>query len=86
MLQAGGLIIITLSDRVQLSQCFAREFSHAKVTLLPESRRDRYRTYELNKTNIAIIVVILAVFPFRKFVTCKNIINLISFIVILPLV
>ena len=55
MLQAGGLITITLSDRVQLSQCFAREFSHAKVTLLPESRRDRYRTYELNKTNIAFI-------------------------------
>ena len=58
MLQAGGLITITLSDRVQLRQCFAREFSHAKVTLLPESRRDRYRTYELNKTNI------LAIFPF----------------------
>ena len=56
MLQAGGLITITLSDRVQLSQCFAREFSHAKVTLLPESRRDRYRTYELNKTNIARIL------------------------------
>ena len=34
------------------------------MTLLPESRRDRYRTYELNKTNIAIILVILAVFPF----------------------
>ena len=64
MLQAGGLITITLSDRVQLSQCFAREFSHAKVTLLPESRRDGYRTHELNKTNIAIILVILAVFPF----------------------
>ena len=64
MLQAGGQITITLSERVQLSQCFAREFSHAKVTLLPESRRDRYRTYELNKTNIAIILVILAVFPF----------------------
>ena len=57
MLQAGGPITITLSDRVQLSQCFAREFSHAKVTLLLESRRDRYRTYELNKTNIAIILV-----------------------------
>ena len=64
ILQAGGLITIALSDRVQLSQCFAREFSHAKVTLLPESRRDRYRAYELNKTNIAIILVILAVFPF----------------------
>ena len=64
MLQAGGLITITLSDRVQLRQCFAREFSHAKVTLQPESRRDRYRAYELNKTNIAIILVILAVFPF----------------------
>ena len=64
MLQAGGLITITLSDRVQLRQCFAREFSHAKVTLLPESRRDRDKTYELNKTNIAIILVILAVFPF----------------------
>ena len=64
ILQAGGLITIALSDRVQLSQCFAREFSHAKVTLLLESRRDRYRTYELNKTNIAIILVILAVFPF----------------------
>ena len=64
MLQADGPITITLSDRVQLSQCFAREFSHAKVTLLLESRRDRYRTYELNKTNIAIILVILAVFPF----------------------
>ena len=64
MLQAGGLITITLSDRVQLRQCFAREFSHAKVTLLPESRRDRYKTYELNKTNIAIILIILAVFPF----------------------
>jgi hypothetical protein len=64
MLQAGGPITITLSDRVQLSRCFARESSHAKVTLLPESRRDRYRTYELNKTNIAIILVILAVFPF----------------------
>ena len=64
MLQAGSLITIALSDRVQLSRCFAREFSHAKVTLLPESRRDRYRTYELNKTNIAIILVILAVFPF----------------------
>ena len=64
MLQAGGLITITLSDRVQLSQCFAREFSHAKVTLLPESRRDRDKTYELNKTNIAIILIILAVFPF----------------------
>ena len=64
MLQAGGLITITLSDRVQLRQCFAREFSHAKLTLLPESRRDRYRTYELNKTNIAIILVILAIFPF----------------------
>ena len=34
------------------------------MTLLPESRRDRYRTYELNKTNIAIILIILAVFPF----------------------
>ena len=55
MLQAGGLITITLSDRVQLRQCFAREFSHATLTLLPESRRDRYRTYELNKTNIAFI-------------------------------
>ena len=64
MLQAGGLITITLSDRVQLRQCFAREFSHAKLTLLPESRRDRYRTYELNKTNIAIILVILAIVPF----------------------
>ena len=64
MLQAGGLITITLSDRVQLRQCFAREFSHAKLTLLPESRRDRDKTYELNKTNIAIILVILAVFPF----------------------
>ena len=64
MLQAGSLITIALSDRVQLSQCFAREFSHAKATLLPESRRDRYRTYELNKTNIAIILIILAVFPF----------------------
>ena len=57
MLQAGGLITITLSDRVQLSQCFAREFSHAKVTLLQESRRDRYRAYELNKANIAFILV-----------------------------
>ena len=64
MLQADGPITITLSDRVQLRQCFAREFSHAKVTLLPESRRDRYRTYELNKTNIAIILVILAIVPF----------------------
>ena len=59
MLQAGGLITITLSDRVQLSRCFAREFSHAKVTLLPESRRDRYRTYELDKTVLRVIVVIL---------------------------
>ena len=59
MLQAGGPITITLSDRVQLSQCFAREFSHAKVTLLPESRRDRYRTYELDKTVMRAIFVIL---------------------------
>ena len=62
ILQAGGLITITLSDRVQLSQCFAREFSHAKVTLLPESRRDRYRAYELNKTNIAFILINLKTF------------------------
>ena len=62
MLQAGGPITITLSDRVQLSRCFAREFSHAKVTLLLESRRDRYRTYELNKTNIAFILINLKTF------------------------
>ena len=62
ILQAGGLITIALSDRVQLSQCFAREFSHAKVTLLPESRRDRYRAYELNKTNIAFILINLKTF------------------------
>ena len=29
------------SDEAQLSQRFAREFSHAKMALLPESRRDR---------------------------------------------
>ena len=45
------------SQEAQLSQCFAREFSHAKVTLQPESRRDRYRAYELNKANIAFILV-----------------------------
>ena len=85
MLQAGGLITITLSDRVQLSQCFAREFSHAKVTLLPESRRDRYRTYELNKTNIAIILVNLE--TFLSVIRCYNlIINRFHEKVILPLV
>ena len=85
MLQAGGLITITLSDRVQLSQCFAREFSHAKVTLLPESRRDRYRTYELNKTNIAIILVNLE--TFHSIIGCyKLIINRFHGKVILPLV
>ena len=62
MLQAGGPITITLSDRVQLSQCFAREFSHTKVALLPESRRNRYRAYELNKTNIAFILINLKTF------------------------
>ena len=85
MLQAGGLITITLSDRVQLSQCFAREFSHAKVTLLPESRRDRYRTYELNKTNIAIILVNLD--TSLSIIGCyKLIINRFHGKVILPLV
>ena len=34
-------------------------FSHAKRTLLPGSRRDRYRTYELDKTVLRVIVVIL---------------------------
>ena len=85
MLQAGGPITITLSDRVQLSQCFAREFSHAKVTLLPESRRNRYRTYELNKTNIVIILANLE--TFLSTIGCyKLIINRFHGKVILPLV
>ena len=85
MLQAGGPITITLSDRVQLSQCFAREFSHAKVTLLPESRRDRYRAYELNKTNIAFILINLK--TFLSVIGCyKLMINRFHGKVILPLV
>ena len=73
------------SQEAQLSQCFAREFSHSKVTLLPESRRDRDKTYELNKTNIAIILVNLE--TFLSIIGCyKLIINRFHGKVILPLV
>ena len=85
MLQAGGPITIALLDRVQLSRCFAREFSHAKVTLQPESRRDRYRAYELNKTNITFILVNLK--PFLSVIgSYKLMINRFHGKVILPLV
>ena len=73
------------SYEAQLSRCFAREFSHAKVTLLPESRRDRYRTYELNKTNIVIILANLE--TFLSTIGCyKLIINRFHGKVIQPLV
>ena len=75
------------SYEAQLSQCFAREFSHAKVTLLPESRRDRYRAYELNKTNTAVIFLNLETFLFFTVTGCyKPIINPFPKKVILPIV
>ena len=41
------------------------------MALLPESRRDRERTYELEKTNIVniVLIVVTSHFPFRKIVS-----------------
>ena len=39
--------------------CLIGVFSHAKRTLLQRYRRDRYRTYELDKTVMRAIFVIL---------------------------
>lgn len=49
---------LNLLLEAQFCQCFVREFSHVKVTLLLLSRRDRYRTYELSDTNMVNIAFI----------------------------
>ena len=73
------------SQEAQFGQCFAREFSHAKVALLPESRRDRYKAYELNKTNITFILVNLE--TFLSVIGCyKLMINLSYGKIILPFI